>query len=99
MGYVCPGHTLADRRLSLNEGWLADPAKRTSPQAAVPETVRFATKLELAGVMLTAAIERDHLPVGWVTADAAYGDNADLGALVASHGRWYCVEVSGTTAV
>jgi SRSO17 transposase len=92
-------HTLVDRRLYLAEGWLADPTKRGSPRAAVPETVRFATKLELAGEMLTAAIERGHLPVGWVTADAAYGDSADLRALVASHGRWYCFEVSGTTEV
>jgi SRSO17 transposase len=49
--------------------------------------------------MLTAAIEQGHLPVGWVTADAAYGDSADLRALVASHGRWYCVEVNETTEV
>jgi SRSO17 transposase len=67
--------------------------------AAVPEAVRFATKLEFAAEMLTAAIERGHLPVGWVTADAAYGDSADLRALVTSHGRWYCFEVSGTTEV
>lgn len=97
LGYASPhGHTLVDRRLYLTEGWLADPAKRASPRAAVPETVRFRTKLELAHEMLTAAIERGHLPVGWVTADAAYGDSADLRALVASHGRWYCFEVSGT---
>ncbi len=96
-GYASPhGHTLVDRRLYLTEGWLADPARRNSPRAAVPEDLGFRTKLELAGEMLTAAIERGHLPVGWVTADAAYGDSADLRALVASHGRWYCVEVSGT---
>ena len=100
LGYASPhGHTLVDRRLYLAEGWLADPAKRASRRAAVPETVRFATKLELAGEMLTAAIERGHLPAGWVTADAAYGDSADLRALVARLGRWYCVEVSGTTEV
>ena len=100
LGYASPhGHTLVDRRLYLTEGWLADPAKRSSPRAAVPEDVRFRTKLELAAEMLTAAIERGHLPVGWVTADAAYGDSADLRALVASHGRWCCFEVSGTTEV
>jgi SRSO17 transposase len=100
LGYASPhGHTLVDRRLYLTESWLADPAKRNSRRAAVPATVRFRTKLEFAGEMLTAAIERGHLPVGWVTADAAYGDSADLRALVASHGRWYCFEVSGTTEV
>jgi len=100
LGYASPhGHTLVDRRLYLTAGWLADPARRGSPRAAVPETVRFKTKLELAGEMLTAAVERGHLPYQWVTADAAYGDSADFRALVASHGRWYCVEVSGTTEV
>ena len=34
-----------------------------------------------------------------MTADAAYGDAADLRVLVASLGRWYCMEVSGTTTV
>jgi len=97
MGYASPhGHTLVDRRLYLTEGWLADPAKRGSPRAAVPETVRFRTKLELAGEMLEAAAARGHLPYQWVTADAAYGDSHDLRRLVASHGRWYCFEVRGT---
>lgn len=100
LGYASAhGHTLVDRRLYLMESWLADPAKRSSPRAAVPETVRFRTKLELAAEMLTDALERGHLPVGWVTADAAYGDAADLRALVAALGRWYCVEVSGTIEV
>ena len=101
LGYASPhGHTLVDRRLYLDRraGSPTRPSGR-SPRAAVPETVRFRTKLELAAEMLTAAIERGHLPVGWVTADAAYGDSADLRALVASHGRWYCFEVSGTTEV
>lgn len=98
LGYASAhGHTLVDRRLYLTEGWLADPAKRSSPRAAVPPEVGFRTKLELASEMLTDAIERGCLPVGWVTADAAYGDSADFRALVAELGRWYCVEVSGTT--
>ena len=100
MGYASPhGHTLVDRRLYLTEGWLADPAKRGSPRAAVPETVRFRTKLELAGEMLATAAARGHLPHQWVTADAAYGDSHDLRRLVASQGRWYCFEVRGTTEV
>jgi SRSO17 transposase len=100
MGYASPhGHTLVDRRLYLTEGWLADPAKRGSPRAAVPETVRFRTKLELAGEMLATAAARGHLPYQWVTADAAYGDSHELRRLVASQGRWYCFEVRGTAEV
>jgi SRSO17 transposase len=100
MGYASPhGHTLVDRRLYLTEGWLADPVKRNSPRAAVPETVRFATKLELAEEMLATATARGHLPYQWVTADAAYGDSHELRRLVASQGRWYCFEVRGTAEV
>ncbi len=93
------GHTLVDRRLYLTQSWLDDPAKRNSPRAAVPPEVGFRTKLELAAEMLTAALERGHLPVGWVTADAAYGDSHDLRRLVAESGRWYCFEVSGIAEV
>jgi SRSO17 transposase len=97
MGYASPhGHTLVDRRLYLAQSWLADPAKRSSPRAAVPAEIGFATKLELAGEMLTAAIARGHLPCQWVTADAAYGESHDLRTLVAELGRWYCFEVKGT---
>jgi SRSO17 transposase len=100
LGYASPhGHTLVDRRLYLTRSWLDDPVKRNSPRAAVPETVHFATKLELASEMLTAALERGHLPVGWVTADAAYGDSHELRRLVAEQGRWYCFEVSGIAEV
>ena len=98
LGYASPhGHTLVDRRLYLTRSWLDDPAKRGSRRAAVPPDVGFRTKLELAEEMLATATARGHLPYGWVTADAAYGDSADLRALVASHGRWYCFEVRGTT--
>ena len=100
LGYASPhGHTLVDRRLYLVEGWLADPAKRGSPRAAVPADVRFRTKLELAGEMLATAAARGHLPYQWVTADAAYGDSHELRRLVASLSRWYCFEVRGTAEV
>lgn len=100
LGYAgAHGHTLVDRRLYLTEGWLADPAKRASPRAAVPADVGFRTKLELAAEMLRRAAERDHLPCAWVTADAAYGDSHELRRLVAEQGRWYCFEVSSTAEV
>ena len=65
----------------------------------MPATVRFRTKLELAGEMLGSAADRDHLPYQWVTADAAYGDSHELRRLVAEQGRWYCFEVRGTAEV
>ena len=44
LGYASAhGHGLVDRRLYLTEGWLADPARRASPRAAVPADARFKT--------------------------------------------------------
>jgi SRSO17 transposase len=100
MGYASAhGHTLVDRRLYLLEAWLADPAKRNSPRAAVPGDVGFRTKLEFAAEMLETAATLGHLPYQWVTADAAYGNSHDLRRLVAEQGRWYCFEVSGIAEV
>jgi SRSO17 transposase len=97
LGYASTyGHTLVDRRLYLAQSWLADPARRNSPRAAVPADVPFLTKLELAADMLRAAITAGDLPCAWVTADAAYGESHDLRALVAELGRWYCFEVKGS---
>lgn len=97
LGYASAyGHTLVDRRLYLAQSWLADPVKRSSPRAAVPADVGFATKLELAAEMLRAAIGHGNLPCQWVTADAAYGESHDLRSLVSELGRWYCFEVKGS---
>ena len=47
------GHSLIDRRLYLPKSWADDPQKRC--QVGVPETVKFATKAQLAQQMLQSA--------------------------------------------
>jgi SRSO17 transposase len=69
------GHGVIDRELYLPRGWLAD-AERCQV-AGVPDRVGFATKPELARVMLDRALEAGVL-AGWVTADEVYGADRGL---------------------
>lgn len=64
------GRALIDRELYLPQEWIDDPDRRA--EAGVPEDVGFATKPELARVMIARAIEAG-VVFGWVTADEAYG--------------------------
>jgi SRSO17 transposase len=74
--YAAPaGHAVIDRELYLPKGWTADADRRAG--AGVPEQVAFATKPELARVMLERA-GAAHVPAGWVTADEVYGGNPRL---------------------
>jgi SRSO17 transposase len=67
------GRTLIDRELYLPQGWCADADRRR--EAAVPDSVGFATKPALGLAMLARAIDAG-LPARWVTADEAYGRDA-----------------------
>ena len=69
------GHGVIDRELYLPQGWTEDPARLKA--ASVPDQVGFATKPELARVMLERALEAG-VPAGWVTADAVYGNSPAL---------------------
>src|SRR6266536_2464922 len=68
------GHGVIDRE-HLPQGWLADPARCRA--AGIPDQVGFATKPELARVMLQRALEAG-VPAGWVTADEVYGNSPAL---------------------
>jgi SRSO17 transposase len=69
------GHGVIDRELYLPQGWTDDPARCRA--AGVPDHVEFATKPELARVMLERALDAG-VPTGWVTADEVYGGNPAL---------------------
>jgi SRSO17 transposase len=64
-----------DRELYLPQGWTDDPARCQA--AGVPDQVGFATKPELARVMLERALDAG-VPAGWVTADEVYGGSPAL---------------------
>ncbi|HEY4725147.1 MAG TPA: IS701 family transposase, partial [Actinomycetota bacterium] len=69
------GHGVIDRELYLPQGWLADRARCRA--AGVPDQVGFATKPELARVMLERALDAG-VPAGWVTGDEVYGNTPAL---------------------
>jgi SRSO17 transposase len=69
------GAALVDREPYLPERWTADRAR--CQQAAIPDTVGFQTKPQLARVMLERALDAE-VPVAWVTGDEAYGGDARL---------------------
>jgi SRSO17 transposase len=64
-----------DRELYLPQGWTDDPARCRA--AGVPDQVGFATKPELARVMLERVLDTG-VPAGWVTADEVYGNSPAL---------------------
>jgi SRSO17 transposase len=76
LSYAAPGgHALIDRELYLPRSWTADPARCAA--AGIPGTVRFATKPQLAGVMIARALDAG-VRAAWVTADSVYGAGARL---------------------
>jgi SRSO17 transposase len=71
LAYASPqGRTFLDRELYLPKEWAADPARRR--EAAVPQSVEFRTKPQLARAMLERALDAG-VPARWVTGDEVYG--------------------------
>ncbi|WP_323071811.1 IS701 family transposase [Mycetohabitans endofungorum] len=69
------GSAFIDRELYLPKAWTEEPARCAA--AGVPETVKFATKPQLARQMLERALEAG-VPCGWVTGDEVYGGDRRL---------------------
>ena len=70
------GHALIDRELYLpKEEWCDNREKRA--EAAIPDTVAFATKPALAGRMIGRALDAG-LPCAWVLGDEVYGSDRPL---------------------
>jgi SRSO17 transposase len=87
------GHGVIDRELYVSQGWLAD-AERCHP-AGVPTQRTFATKPELARVMLERALEAG-VPAGWVTADEVYGGDPALRGWLEARGMPFVLAVKRT---
>jgi hypothetical protein len=64
------GRALVDRELYLSGSWTGD--RDHGRETGVPDDVQFATKPELARLMLGRALDAG-MPAAWVTADEAYG--------------------------
>jgi SRSO17 transposase len=85
------GRALVDRELYLPASWTAD--RDRCEQAGVPAEVGFATKPQLAQVMIARAVAAG-VPFGWVAADEFYGDNPGLRAWLEQQAIRYVMAVS-----
>jgi SRSO17 transposase len=85
------GRTFLHRELYLPKAWAVDGARRAA--ANVPETVSFATKLQLARRMITRTVEAK-VPFGWITGDAVYGNDWRMRAWLEEQGLHYVLGVT-----
>jgi SRSO17 transposase len=91
LAYASPlGQALIDRRLYLPEAWAADSVRRR--ETHVPENVAFATKLKIAGELMSAALDAG-VPCAWVLADALYGSDSKLRRLLEDRRQPYVLAV------
>ena len=92
LAYASPrGHAFLDRALYLPKNWAEDAARREA--AGVPPDVRFATKGELAQVMLARAFAAA-VPAAWVTGDEIYGNDGTLRRWLEGQQRPYVLAVA-----
>ena len=90
------GSALVDRALYLPQEWANDQQRRR--EAGVPETVKFATKPELARQMLERAVKTG-VSVAWVTGDAVYGSDRRLRLWLEEQGQPFVLAVSSKEAL
>ena len=90
------GHALIDRALYLPEEWAQDKERRQA--AGVPEEVEFATKPALARALVARVLAAGARPA-WVVADAVYGADYKLRAVLEEGGQPYVLAVTGQQCV
>lgn len=89
--YATPkGRTLVDRELYLPQSWTGD--RERCRAAKIPEEREFATKGDLAKTLVTRTLASD-LPIAWVTADSAYGQEWRFRRMLEDAGISYVLAV------
>jgi SRSO17 transposase len=88
------GRALIDAELYVPAAWTDD--RERCRQAGIGDEVAFATKPQLARVMIERALA-EGMPFAWVAADEAYGTNPDLRAWLEAAGIGYVLAVAKTT--
>ncbi|MFF7656202.1 IS701 family transposase [Streptomyces sp. NPDC007983] len=89
--YASPkGRALVDRELYLPKSCTSDPGRCRA--AKVPDERGFATKGELAKAMVARALASP-LPIAWVTADSAYGQERRFRRMLEEAGVGYVLAV------
>ncbi|MEU2867366.1 IS701 family transposase [Streptomyces mirabilis] len=84
------GRALVDRELYLPKSWTDD--RDRCRAAHIPDERAFATKPDLAKAMVLRAIASP-LPITWVTADSAYGQEWRLRRMLEETGLGYVLAV------
>ncbi|WP_443042028.1 IS701 family transposase [Streptomyces sp. B21-079] len=84
------GRALVDRELYLPKSWMSD--RNRCRAARIPEEREFATKGDLAKAMVRRALASP-LPIAWVTADSAYGQEWRLRGMLEEAGVSYVLAV------
>jgi len=97
LAYTAPkGRALVDRELYLPRSWADD--RDRCREAGIPDDVQFATKPELARLMLGRALDAG-VPAAWVTADEAYGKDGKFRDFLEQRRIGYVVAVAASQAV
>ena len=97
LAYASPkGRALVDRELYLPKSWTDD--RDRCREAGVPDDVQFASKTELARLMLGRALDAG-MPAAWVTADEAYGKDGSFRGWLEQRRIGYVVAVPKSQAV
>lgn len=92
VGYATnKGFAFLDREIYLPQEWANDQQRRE--EALVPESVKFATKPQLARVMLQRA-RAAKVPLAWVTADTVYGNDRRLREWLEENEQAYVLAVA-----
>ncbi len=84
------GRALVDRELYLPKSWTDD--RERCRAAKVPDEREFATKNTLAATIVRRALSLP-LPIAWVTADAAYGQDNRFRRMLETSGVGYVLAV------
>lgn len=97
LGYATnKGFAFLDREIYLPQEWANDQQRREA--AGIPESVEFATKPQLARVMLERA-RAAGVALAWVTADTVYGNDRRLREWLEENEQAYVLAVACTERV
>ncbi len=69
------GYGLVDVALYMPEVWFSDEHAELRNECAVPENLKFKTKVELASELITKTVESGHFPARWIGCDSFFGRN------------------------
>jgi SRSO17 transposase len=94
------GHAAVDRELYVPRWWTSDPDPDRCRAAGLDEDTVFATKPELARVMIERFLDVGSTHrVDWVTGDEVYGGNPKLRAALEERGLGYVLAVACSAEV